>query len=134
MTDPALPRDSWMSSRCSMTPALFTDENLLSSSVCRMVNLSLEHGNSDGSCFAYVDGSAWSSDRISAITRPGSASASSAMIWWRSADWSASGPCLSCASATSSLPWTRHVRTGRDLLRRAFDAAQQDRRPHVCGL
>ena len=37
-----------------MPPALFTDENLLSLVICRMVNLSLEHGNSDGSCFAYV--------------------------------------------------------------------------------
>ena len=35
-------------------PALFTDENLSSLVICRMVNLSLEHGNSDGSCFAYV--------------------------------------------------------------------------------
>src|SRR6185295_14179407 len=37
-----------------VTPALFTDENLVSLVICRMVNLSLEHGNSDGSCFAYV--------------------------------------------------------------------------------
>src|SRR5260370_3029511 len=35
-------------------PALFTDANLLSLAICRAVNLSLEHGNSDGSCFAYV--------------------------------------------------------------------------------
>ena len=35
-------------------PALFTDANLLCLVICRMVNLSLEHGNSDGSCFAYV--------------------------------------------------------------------------------
>jgi predicted ATPase len=37
-----------------VTPALFCDENLSSLVICRMVNLSLEHGNSDGSCFAYV--------------------------------------------------------------------------------
>ena len=37
-----------------VTPALFTDENLVSLVICRMVNLSLEHGNTDGSCFAYV--------------------------------------------------------------------------------
>ena len=35
-------------------PALFTDANLLSMAVCRAVNLSLEQGNSDGSCVAYV--------------------------------------------------------------------------------
>src|SRR5258708_2277869 len=37
-----------------LPPALFTDANLLSLAICRAVNLSLEHGNSDGSCFAYV--------------------------------------------------------------------------------
>ena len=37
-----------------VTPAKFCDENLLSLVICRMVNLSIEHGNSDGSCFAYV--------------------------------------------------------------------------------
>jgi predicted ATPase len=34
--------------------ALFTDENLVSLIICRMVNISLEHGNTDGSCVAYV--------------------------------------------------------------------------------
>ncbi len=35
-------------------PAMFYDENLSTLVVCRMVNLSLEHGNSDGSAFGYV--------------------------------------------------------------------------------
>jgi predicted ATPase len=35
-------------------PFEYTDANLLSLAICRMVNLSLEHGNSDRSCFAYV--------------------------------------------------------------------------------
>src|SRR4029077_5239523 len=38
----------------AVTPAHFTDENLLYLIICRMVNLSLNHGNSDGSCFAYA--------------------------------------------------------------------------------
>jgi predicted ATPase/nitrogen-specific signal transduction histidine kinase len=38
----------------AMAPALFTDKNLLSLVLCRMINLSLQHGNSDGSCVAYV--------------------------------------------------------------------------------
>ncbi len=37
-----------------LPPALFSDENLFSLVVARMANLSLEHGNSDGSCLAYV--------------------------------------------------------------------------------
>jgi predicted ATPase/signal transduction histidine kinase len=36
-------------------PAHFADENLRCLVVARMVNLSLKHGNSDGSCVAYVD-------------------------------------------------------------------------------
>ena len=35
-------------------PAHFTDENLRCLVIARMTNLSLEHGNSDGSCVAYV--------------------------------------------------------------------------------
>ena len=37
-----------------MPPALFTDDILYCLVVCRMTNLSLEHGNSDGSCLGYV--------------------------------------------------------------------------------
>jgi predicted ATPase len=37
-----------------LSAALFTDPNLVSLAICRAVNLSLERGNSDGSCSAYV--------------------------------------------------------------------------------
>jgi PAS domain S-box-containing protein len=37
-----------------LAAAILTDDDLLFLFVCRMANLSLEHGNSDGSCFAYV--------------------------------------------------------------------------------
>src|SRR4029077_7245341 len=37
-----------------ITPAVFFDQNLCALVICRIVNLSLEHGNSDGSCFAFV--------------------------------------------------------------------------------
>ena len=37
-----------------VTPALLTDAGFLALVICRMVSLSLEHGNSDGSCYAYV--------------------------------------------------------------------------------
>ena len=37
-----------------LPPALFTDENLLSLAICRMANISLEHGNSDAACVAYI--------------------------------------------------------------------------------
>jgi predicted ATPase len=38
-----------------LPPALFTDANLLSLTICRAVNLSLERGNSDGLCVAWCD-------------------------------------------------------------------------------
>ena len=37
-----------------VTPALFTDENLRCLVIGRMGNLSLEHGNSDATCYAYT--------------------------------------------------------------------------------
>src|SRR4029077_6711684 len=37
-----------------VTPSLFFDENLCSLVICHMVNISLEYGNCDASCFAYV--------------------------------------------------------------------------------
>ncbi|HEX8801195.1 MAG TPA: histidine kinase, partial [Terriglobales bacterium] len=37
-----------------VTPAVFFDQNLCAVVVCRIVNLSLEQGNSEASCFAYV--------------------------------------------------------------------------------
>jgi len=37
-----------------MTPSQLFDENLNSLIICRLVTLSLEHGNCDASCFAYV--------------------------------------------------------------------------------
>ena len=37
-----------------LPPALFTDQNLQCLVVCRMTNISLAHGNSDGSCLGYV--------------------------------------------------------------------------------
>ncbi|MFT3773201.1 MAG: ATP-binding protein [Minicystis sp.] len=36
------------------SPALYTDNNLVCLTTCHSVNLSLEHGNAAGSCFAYV--------------------------------------------------------------------------------
>src|SRR5260370_27786992 len=53
MTDPE--RRATMDVLTMLTsPALFTEENLFRLVVCRMAALSLEHGNSDGSCLAYA--------------------------------------------------------------------------------
>jgi PAS domain S-box-containing protein len=107
-----------------VTPALFTDENLLSLVICRMVNLSLEHGNSDGSCFAYV----W----LGMIAGPHFGNYEAGFRFGRLGYDLVEQRGLHRFQARTYMsfgnlvmPWTRHILTGRDLVRRAFDAANK---------
>ena len=106
------------------SPAWFTDENLSSLVYCRMVNLSLEHGNCDGSCVGYV----WLG--VIAGPRFGDYKAGSrfgqlgyelvekrGLTRYRARTYMSFGNIV--------MPWTRHVTAGRDLVRRAFDVANQ---------
>ena len=105
-----------------VTPALFTDENLLSLVICRMANLSLQHGNSDGSCFAYVwlgmilgphFGDYRAGFRFGALGYD--------LVEKRGLHRYQARAYMSFGNLV--MPWTKHVRTGRDLVRRAIDAA-----------
>ena len=107
-------------------PAVYTDANLVALVACRAVNLSLEHGNCDASCSAYV----W----LSMVAGP------------RFGDYRAvvyrfgqlghdlvEGRGLTRFQARTYMefgygvvPWMRHVRAGRDLVRRAFEAANRN--------
>ena len=104
--------------------ALFTDPNLLSLVICRMVNLSLQHGNSDGSCFAYVFLGMIAGPRFDnyeggfQFGRLGYA-----LVEKRSLHRYRARTYMTFGSFV--IPWTRHVRTGRDLIRRAFDVANR---------
>jgi GAF domain-containing protein len=107
-----------------VTPALFTDESLLSLVICRMVNLSLEHGNSDGSCFAYV----W----LGMILGPHFGDYRAGFRFGRLGYDLVEKRGLHRYQARAYMsfgnlvmPWTRHIQTGRDLVRRAFDAANK---------
>jgi PAS domain S-box-containing protein len=107
-----------------VTPALFTDENLVSLVICRMVNLSLDHGNSDGSCFAYV----WLG--IIAGPRFGNYKAGFRfgqlgyeLVEKRGLKRFQARTYMSFGNIV--MPWTKHIRTGRDLVRRAIDAANK---------
>src|SRR5262249_1723975 len=107
-----------------LTSALFCAETLSSLVICRMVNLSLEHGNSDGSCFAYV----WLA--IKAGPRFGNYEAGLRfgqlgydLVEKRGLKRFQAGTYYSFGDIV--LPWTRHVRAGRDLVRRAFDVANE---------
>jgi PAS domain S-box-containing protein len=105
-----------------VTPALLFDEHLSSLVVCRMVNLSLENGNCDGSCFCYVwlgmfagprfgnykDGFRFAQLGYDLVEKRG-------LVRYQARTYMNIG--------CTVLPWVRHVGDGRELIRRAFDAA-----------
>ncbi|HEX8881613.1 MAG TPA: AAA family ATPase [Candidatus Acidoferrum sp.] len=107
-----------------VTPAVFSDANLSSLVICRMVNLSLKYGNSDGSCFAYV----W----FAIIAGPRFANYRDGFRFGRLGYDLVEKRGLKRFQARTYMsfgdivmPWTRHVRAGRDLVRRAIEAANE---------
>jgi PAS domain S-box-containing protein len=102
--------------------AMFTDENLHALVLCRMISLSLEHGNSDASCYAYVSlalgprfgnyeaGFQFGKLGYDLVEKHG---------WHRyqARVYLRFGNCV--------IPWRKHVKTGQELVRRAFDAANR---------
>jgi PAS domain S-box-containing protein len=105
-------------------PAWHTNTNLLSLVICRAVNLSLEGGNCDGSCFAYVVLGLLAGPRFGdyqAGFRFGRLGYE--LVEQRGLKRFQARTYLNFGSIVT--PWTRHVRAGRDLLRRGFDAANR---------
>src|ERR1700716_1613055 len=107
-----------------VTPALFTDDNLLCLVLCRMANISLEHGNSGASCFAYV----WLGmilgphfDDYPTAFRFGRLGLE--LVERRGLDRFKAPVYMSFGNLVN--PWTRHVRTGRPLVRRALNTANE---------
>jgi PAS domain S-box-containing protein len=103
-------------------PALHTDANLFSLVICRAVNLSLESGNCDGSCFAYVRLGMVAGSRFGdyqAAYRFGQLGYDLVERHGLKRFQARTHMCFGCFI----LPWTRHVRSGRDLLGRALQAA-----------
>jgi PAS domain S-box-containing protein len=108
----------------AVTPALHTDENLLSLVICRLVNLSLEHGNSDGSCYAYV----W----LGMLAGPHFGNYQAGFRFGKLGYDLVEERGLHRYQArtymsfgTLIIPWTRHVKPARELHRRCFDAANR---------
>jgi predicted ATPase/signal transduction histidine kinase len=105
-----------------MTPAQLFDEHLSSLVICRMITLTLEHGNCDASSFAYVwlamfagprfnnyrDGFRFGQLGYDLVKKRG-LTRYQARIWMN--------------MGSTVLPWAKHVAGGRELVRRAFDAA-----------
>ncbi|WP_028748194.1 AAA family ATPase [Rhizobium mesoamericanum] len=101
-----------------------TDANLACMAICLAVNLSLERGNSDGSCYHYVS--------LGYIAGPRFGDYAAGFRFGR----------LGCQLVEVSelkrfqartykdfgahvIPWTRHFRTGRDILWRALEIANE---------
>ena len=107
-----------------VTPAMFIDARFLALVICRMVSLSLEHGNSDGSCYAYV----W----LGMLAGPHFGDYQAGfrfgklgydLVEERSLHRYQARTYMSFG--TLIIPWTRHVKTARELQRRCFDAANR---------
>ena len=107
-----------------IVPALFTNANLVSLVTCRAVNFSLERGNCDASCAAYAF--------LGIVAGPRFGDYQEAYRFGRLGYDLVEGRGLTRFQArvymdfgNVVLPWTRHVRAGRDLVRRAFEAANK---------
>ena len=106
-------------------PAVYTDANLVALVACRAVNLSLERGNCDASCSAYV----W----LSMVAGPHFGDYRAAVYRFGQLGYDlVERRGLTRFQARTYMefgygvvPWTRHVRVGRDLVRRAFEAANK---------
>jgi len=107
-----------------LSPAYFTDASLVSLAICRAVNLSLAYGNSDGSCVAYV----W----LGMIAGPHFGDYKAGFRFGRLGFELVEQRGLKRFEARTYLwfgqlvmPWTKHVQAARDLVRRAFEAANK---------
>jgi PAS domain S-box-containing protein len=102
--------------------AMFTDENLHALVLCRMISLSLEHGNSDASCYAYV----------SLALGPRFGNYEAGFQFGRLGydlvekhGWHRYQARVYLRFGNCVIPWRKHVKTGQELVRRAFDAANR---------
>ncbi|HEX8109600.1 MAG TPA: AAA family ATPase, partial [Kofleriaceae bacterium] len=108
----------------AQSPAKFVDENLYTLMVCRAVNLSLEHGNSEASCWTYA--------ALGSILRQRFGNAAAGFRFGQLGfdlverrgllRWKVRVYVELCYRI---LPWTKQPRDGVELARRAFDAAME---------
>src|SRR5262249_53201791 len=104
--------------------ATHTDANLLVLMTCRAVNLSLEHGNSDGSGPAYL-GLAMIAGPLFGNYNAGSRFGQLGYELVEKRGLKRFQAKTYMVFGSHVMPWTKHVRAGRDLVRRGFDAANR---------
>lgn len=105
-----------------VTPSILFDEHLSTLVVCRLVTLSLEHGNSDAACFAYVWFAMFAGPRLGNYKdgfRFGKLGYD--LVELRGLTRYQARTYMSVGAMV--MPWAQHIATGRELVRRAFDLA-----------
>jgi predicted ATPase/transcriptional regulator with GAF, ATPase, and Fis domain len=105
-----------------VTPSLLFDEHFSTLVVCRMVRLSLEHGNCDGSCFCYVWLGMFAGPRFDNY-RDGFRFAKLGYDLVEQRGLTRYQARTYMNIGCTVMPWLTHVGSGRELIRRAFDAA-----------
>ena len=105
-----------------LTAAFYTDSHLAALLSSRVVNLSLEHGHTDASCFGYVCLGMIAGPRFGDYKRGFRFGRLGYDLVERHGLVRLRGR-ISSLFATVIIPWTRHLRTVTELTRRAFDAA-----------
>ena len=106
-----------------MVPAQFTDANLTWLTSCKAVSLSLERGNCDASCFAYVTLGSQTGPRFNDYAAGFRfAKVGYELVERRGLKRFEAGTSLRFAAVAA---WMKHVRDCRDPLRRAFETASR---------
>jgi PAS domain S-box-containing protein len=106
-----------------MVPAQFTDANLTWLTSCKAVSLSLERGNCDASCFAYVTLGSQTGQRFNDYDAGFRfAKVGYELVERRGLKRFEAGTSLRFAAVVA---WMKHVRDCRDPLRRAFETASR---------
>jgi PAS domain S-box-containing protein len=98
-------------------------DNLHYLGICRTVTLSLEHGNTDASCIGYVALGAFIAGPRFGDYAAGFRFGQLGYDLVEHCGWQRFKARTYLIFGNSIMPWTHHVRTGRDLVRRAFDVA-----------
>jgi PAS domain S-box-containing protein len=101
-----------------------TDANLLSLAICKAVNLSLDVGNADSSCVAYV----WLGVVAGARFGNYKAGFRFGQLGYELVERRGLRPFqvrTYLIFGSNVMPWTKHVRVGHELLRRAYEIANK---------
>ena len=108
-----------------VTPAHYCDANLPALVLCRMVNLSLEYGNSDGSCIAYLGMASIAGPRFGGDCEVGLRLGQLGYDLMEKRGLQRFRARLYALFGNLIMPWMRALRDGRELIRRGFQAASE---------